>query len=122
MALFKTFTVKFTAAIAAYKAQRVKNVIDSYIALVDAQVIVNVPVALKFYRELSKGVVDATYANPQVAIDLAKALEAANDVYAPVLKRVWAGFEAELGNAQHHPALDRRVKQLEADVALIGTP
>lgn len=82
-------------AITKYKARRIHDVINNYIGLVDAQVVMIVPAVLDFYRRSATVIVDKTYENPEPAVQLLEALDRAAKHYGPALIAEFKAFSAE---------------------------
>ena len=103
-------------AVTKYKAQRVKDVVNQYIGLADAQVVVAMPVALGFYRNSAHIIVDKTFENPEPALKLIEALDAVTKHYGPALKTEFEEFSAELEERGTSPAITKRIEALVAAV------
>ena len=103
-------------AVTKYKAQRVKDVVTQYVGLVDAQVVVAVPVALGFYRNSAHIIVDKTFENPEPALKLIEALDAVAKHYGPALKTEFKEFSAELDERGASPVITKRIEALVAAV------
>lgn len=103
-------------AVTKYKAQRVKDVVTQYVGLVDAQVVVAMPVALGFYRNSAHIIVDKTFENPEPALKLIEALDAVAKHYGPALKTEFKEFSAELDERGASPVITKRIEALVAAV------
>ena len=103
-------------AVTKYKAQRVKDVVNQYIGLADAQVVVAVPVALEFYRNSAHIIVDKTFEDPEPALKLIEALDAVTKHYGPALKAEFEEFSAELEARGASPVVTKRIEALVAAV------
>ena len=103
-------------AVTKYKAQRVKDVVNQYIGLADAQVVVAMPVALGFYRNSAHIIVDKTFENPEPALKLIEALDAVTKHYGPALKAEFEEFSAELEERGASPVVTKRIEALVAAV------
>lgn len=103
-------------AVTKYKAQRVKDVVTQYIGLVDAQVVVTMPVALDFYRNTAHAVVDKTFENPEPALKLIEALDAVTKHYGPALSAEFKAFSATLEERGASPVVTKRIEALVAAV------
>lgn len=103
-------------AVTKYKAQRVKDVVNQYIGLADAQVVVAMPAVLGFYRNSAHIVVDKTFENPEPALKLIEALDAVTKHYGPALKAEFEEFSAELEARGASPAVTKRIEALVAAV------
>lgn len=103
-------------AVTKYKAQRVKDVVNQYIGLADAQVVAAVPVALEFYRNSAHIIVDKTFENPEPALKLIEALDAVTKHYGPALKAEFEEFSAELEERGASPVVTKRIEALVAAV------
>ena len=103
-------------AVTKYKAQRVKDVVTQYVGLVDAQVVVAMPVALGFYRNSAHIIVDKTFENPEPALKLIEALDAVAKHYGPALKTEFKEFSDELEERGASPVITKRIEALVAAV------
>ena len=103
-------------AVTKYKAQRVKDVVNQYIGLADAQVVVAMPAVLEFYRNSAHIIVDKTFENPEPALKLIEALDAVTKHYGPALKAEFEEFSAELEARGASPAVTKRIEALVAAV------
>ena len=103
-------------AVAKYKAQRVKDVVNQYIGLADAQVVVAMPAVLGFYRNSAHIIVDKTFENPEPALKLIEALDAVTKHYGPALKAEFEEFSAELEARGASPVVTKRIEALVAAV------
>lgn len=103
-------------AVTKYKAQRVKDVVTQYVGLVDAQVVVAMPVALGFYRNSAHIIVDKTFENPEPALKLIEALDAVAKHYGPALKTEFKEFSTELDERGASPVITKRIEALVAAV------
>lgn len=103
-------------AVTKYKAQRVKDVVNQYIGLADAQVVAAVPVALEFYRNSAHIIIDKTFENPEPALKLIEALDAVTKHYGPALKAEFEEFSAELEERGASPVITKRIEALVAAV------
>ncbi len=103
-------------AVTKYKAQRVKDVVNQYIGLADAQVVVAMPAALGFYRNSAHIIVDKTFENPEPALKLIEALDAVTKHYGPALKAEFEEFSAELEARGASPVVTKRIEALVAAV------
>ena len=99
-------------AVTKYKARRVKSVVDSYIGLADAQVVMIVPAVMEFYRRTAHTVVDKTFENPEPALKLVDALDAVSKHYGPTLRAEFEAFSAKLEERGADPAILQRVEAL----------
>ena len=119
--MFNTnFIAKFAKfaknAVTKYKAQRVKDVVNSYQRLADAQVDVVVPVALEFYRNSAHIIVDKTFENPEPALKLIDALDAVTKHYGPALSDEFKAFSTKLEERGASSAVTKRIEALLAAV------
>ena len=103
-------------AVTKYKAQRVKDVVNQYIGLADAQVVVAMPAVLGFYRNSAHIVVDKTFENPEPALKFIEALDAVTKHYGPALKAEFEEFSAELEARGASPVVTKRIEALVAAV------
>ena len=103
-------------AVTKYKAQRVKDVVNQYIGLADAQVVTAVPVALEFYRNSAHIIIDKTFENPEPALKLIEALDAVTKHYGPALRTEFKEFSAELEERGASPVITKRIEALVAAV------
>ena len=103
-------------AVTKYKAQRVKDVVNQYIGLADAQVVMAVPVALEFYRNSAHMIVDKTFENPEPALKLIEALDAVTKHYGPALRTEFKEFSTELEERGASPVITKRIEALVAAV------
>ena len=103
-------------AVTKYKAQRVKDVVNQYIGLADAQVVVAMPAVLGFYRNSAHIIVDKTFENPEPALKLIEALDAVTKHYGPALKAEFEEFSAELEARGASPVVTKRIEALVAAV------
>ena len=103
-------------AVTKYKAQRVKSVVDSYIGLADAQVVMLVPVALEFYRDAAHKIVDKTFEDPEPALKLVEALDAVSKHYGPTLRAEFEAFSAKLEERGASSVVTKRIEALVAAV------
>ena len=103
-------------AVTKYKAQRVKDVVNQYIDLADAQVVVAMPAVLGFYRNSAHIIVDKTFENPEPALKLIEALDAVTKHYGPALKAEFEEFSAELEARGASPVVTKRIEALVAAV------
>ena len=103
-------------AVTKYKAQRVKDVVTQYVGLVDAQVVVAMPVALEFYRNSAHMIVDKTFENPEPALKLIEALDAVAKHYGPALKTEFKALNDELEERGASPVITKRIEALIAAV------
>ena len=103
-------------AVTKYKAQRVKDVVNQYIGLADAQVVTAVPVALEFYRNSAHVIIDKTFENPEPALKLIEALDAVTKHYGPALRTEFKEFSAELEERGASPVITKRIEALVAAV------
>ena len=99
-------------AVTKYKAQRVKDVVTQYVGLVDAQVVVAVPVALEFYRNSAHIIVDKTFENPAPALQLVAAVQAVSEHYGPALKAEFEVLSTKLEALGASPVMLQRVEAL----------
>lgn len=99
-------------AIAKYKARRVHDVINNYIGLVDAQVVMIVPAVLDFYRRSATVIVDKTYENPKPAVQLLEALDRAAKHYGPALITEFKTFSAKHAERSNSSVVVSRLEQL----------
>ena len=99
-------------AVTKYKAQRVKSVVDSYIGLADAQIVMIVPAVMEFYRRTAHVVVDKTYENPEPAAQLLEALDNAAKHYGPALIAEFEAFSAEHEARSNSVVVTSRIEQL----------
>lgn len=104
------------SAVTKYKAQRVKDVVNQYIGLADAQVVVAMPAVLGFYRNSAHIIVDKTFENPEPALKLIEALDAVTKHYGPALKAEFEEFSAELEARGASPVVTKRIEALVAAV------
>ena len=103
-------------AVTKYKAQRVKDVVNQYIGVADAQVVVAMPAVLGFYRNSAHIIVDKTFENPEPALKLIEALDAVTKHYGPALKTEFKEFSAELEERGASPVVTKRIEALVAAV------
>ena len=103
-------------AVTKYKAQRVKDVVNQYIGLADAQVVVAMPAVLGLYRNSAHIIVDKTFENPEPALKLIEALDAVTKHYGPALKAEFEEFSAELEARGASPVVTKRIEALVAAV------
>ena len=103
-------------AVTKYKAQRVKDVVTQYVGLVDAQVVVAMPVALEFYRNSAHMIVDKTFENPEPALKLIEALDVVAKHYGPALSDEFKAFNTKLEERGASPVITKRVEALVAAV------
>ena len=103
-------------AVTKYKAQRVKDVVNQYIGLADAQVVVAMPVALEFYRNSAHVIIDKTFENPEPALKLIEALDAVTKHYGPALRTEFKEFSTELEERGASPVITKRIEALVAAV------
>ena len=99
-------------AVTKYKAQRVKSVVDSYIGLADAQIVMIVPAVMEFYRRTAHVVVDKTYENPEPAAQLLEALDNAAKHYGPALIAELEAYSAEHAARSNSVVVTSRLEQL----------
>ena len=95
-----------------YKARRVHDVINNYIGLVDAQVVMIVPAVLDFYRRSATVIVDKTYENPEPAVQLLEALDRAAKHYGPALITEFKAFSAEHAERSNSNVVTSRIEAL----------
>ena len=93
--MIRSFTNTVRNAVTKYKAQRVRDVVNNYIGLADAQIVMVVPAVMEFYRRSATIVVDKTYENPEPAVQLLEALDRAAKHYGPALIAEFNAFSAE---------------------------
>lgn len=103
-------------AVTKYKAQRVKDVVNQYIGVADAQVVVAMPAVLGFYRNSAHIIVDKTFENPEPALKLIEALDAVTKHYGPALSAEFKEFSAELEERGTSPVVTKRIEALVAAV------
>lgn len=103
-------------AVTKYKAQRAKDVVNQYIDLAGAQVVVAMPAVLGFYRNSAHIIVDKTFENPEPALKLIEALDAVTKHYGPALKAEFEEFSAELEARGASPVVTKRIESLVAAV------
>ena len=103
-------------AVTKYKAQRVKDVVNQYIGVADAQVVMAMPAVLGFYRNSAHIIVDKTFENPEPALKLIEALDAVTKHYGPALKAEFKEFSAELDERGASPVVTKRIEALVAAV------
>ena len=103
-------------AVTKYKAQRVKDVVNQYIGLADAQVVTAVPVALEFYRNSAHMIVDKTFENPEPALKLIEALDAVTKHYGPALSDEFKAFNTKLEERGASSVVTKRIEALIAAV------
>ena len=99
-------------AVTKYKAQRVKDVVNQYISLADAQVVVTMPVALGFYRGVATAIIDKTFENPAPALQLMAAVQAVSEHYGPALSAEFEVLSTKLEALGADPAMLQRVEAL----------
>ena len=99
-------------AVTKYKAQRVKDVVNQYIGLADAQVVVAMPAVLGFYRNSAHIIVDKTFENPEPALKLIEALDAVTKHYGPALSAEFKEFSTKLEERGASPVITKRVEAL----------
>ena len=110
--MFKSITTFVTNAVTKYKAQRVRAVVDQYIGLADAQVVMMVPVALEFYRNSAHVIVDKTFEDPKPALQLVAALDAVAKHYGPALGAEFDALNAKLEAPSASSLVLQRVEAL----------
>lgn len=110
--MFKSITTFVTNAVTKYKAQRVRAVVDQYIGLADAQVVMMVPVALEFYRNSAHVIVDKTFEDPKPALQLVAALDAMTKHYGPALGAEFDALNAKLEAPSASSLVLQRVEAL----------
>ena len=103
-------------AVTKYKAQRVKDVVNQYIGVADAQVAMAMPAVLGFYRNSAHIIVDKTFENPEPALKLIEALDAVTKHYGPALVAEFEAFSAELEERGASPVVTKRIEALVAAV------
>ena len=103
-------------AVTKYKAQRVKDVVNQYIGLADAQVVVAMPAVLGFYRNSAHIIVDKTFENPEPALKLIEALDAVAKHYGPALIDEFKAFSTKLEERGASPVITKRIEALVAAV------
>lgn len=108
-------------AITKYKARRVHDVINSYIGLVDAQVVMIVPAVLDFYRRSASVIVDKTYENPEPAVQLLEALDRAVKHYGPALTAEFKAFSAEHESRINSTVVTSRIEALMQSINDLAT-
>ena len=108
-------------AVTKYKAQRVKSVVDSYIGLADAQIVVAVPVALELYRNSAHTIVDKTFEDPEPALKLIEALDAVTKHYGPALKAEFKVFSTKLEERGASPVVTKRIEALFKAIEALTT-
>ena len=108
-------------AVTKYKAQRVKDVVNQYIGLADAQVVTAMPVALEFYRNSAHVIIDKTFENPEPALKLIEALDAVTKHYGPALRTEFKEFSAELEERGASPVVRQRVEALFRAIEALTT-
>ena len=96
-----------------YKAQRAKDVVDAYIGLVDASIIVQAPMVLNTYQAAAHALVDKTFEKPEVLANLVDAVDAALAHYGPALGPIVKQFTAVSGEMHKHPMLKNRIAKFE---------
>lgn len=107
---------QLNTAIARYKAKRVAAVVDAYADLIGKTVSITIPGVVGFYQHGAKVVVAKTYENPQVALDLLKALQAAVDHYGPELTKAFETTKDLINAAQpDSSSLEAAVEAMLAD-------
>ena len=121
--MFKSLANAVRNAVTKYKAQRVKDVVNQYIGLADAQVTTTLPVAIEFYRGVATAIVDKTFENPEPALQLVAALDAVTKHYGPALSAEFEAFNTKLEErgaspvvAKHIEALFKAIEGLATDV------
>ena len=108
-------------AVTKYKAQRVKDVVNQYIGLADAQVAVAMPVVLEFYRNSAHVIIDKTFENPEPALKLIEALDAVSKHYGPTLRAEFEAFSAKLEERGASIVVTKRVEALFDAVSALTT-
>ena len=108
-------------AVTKYKAQRVKDVVNQYIGLADAQVVTAVPVALEFYRNSAHVIIDKTFENPEPALKLIEALDAVTKHYGPALSTEFKEFSTELEERGASPVITKRIEALFKAIEALTT-
>lgn len=119
--MFASIIAAARNAITKYKARRVHDVINNYIGLVDAQVVMIVPAVLDFYRRSATVVVDKTYENPEPAVQLLEALDRAVKHYGPALITEFKAFSAEHAARCDSPVVTSRIEALMQSVNNLTT-
>ena len=108
-------------AVTKYKAQRVKDVVTQYVGLVDAQVVVAMPVAFGFYRNSAHIIVDKTFENPEPALKLIEALDAVTKHYGPALSDEFKAFSTKLEERGASPVVTKRIEALFKAIETLTT-
>ena len=108
-------------AVTKYKAQRVKDVVNQYIGLADAQVVTAVPVALEFYRNSAHVIIDKTFENPEPALKLIEALDAVTKHYGPALRAEFKAFSTKIEERGASPVVTKRIEALLKAIEALTT-
>ena len=119
--MFASITSFAKNAVTKYKAQRVKDVVNQYIGLADAQVVVAMPAVLGFYRNSAHIIVDKTFENPEPALKLVEALDAVSKHYGPTLRAEFEAFSAKLEERGASSVVTKRVEALFDAVSALTT-
>lgn len=104
-----------------YKQQRVKDVVETYAHAVDAMCVVGVPKAVDAYRKAAHVIVDKTFANPIVAVNLLDAIDAAVKYYGPDLKVVVDEYVTEYSAALDQQFVTSRLERLNTALKALKT-
>ncbi len=110
--MFKSIASFVTNAVTKYKAQRVRDVVSQYCAMVDHQVVTTLPVAIEFYRGCATAIVDKTFEDPAPALQLVAAVQAVSEHYGPALRAEFDVLSAKLEERGADPAMLQRVEAL----------
>lgn len=107
--MFASITQFARTAVTKYKAQRVKAVVDGYLDLVNQSVKETVPQVLVTYRHAAHHIVDKSFEQPEVALELLRAADAAIKLYGPGLATIVRAFQE--GVQVESPALMAGIEQ-----------
>ena len=110
--MFKSIATFVTNAVDKYKAQRVRDVVSQYCAVVDTQAAATLPAAVEFYRGVATAIVDKTFEDPIPALQLVSALDAVTKHYGPALSAEFEVFSAKLEALGTSPVMLQRVEAL----------
>lgn len=108
------------SAVAKYKAQRVKNVVDSYIAVADGQRR-TFPILLESYRRMGHLVVDKTYENPAPLVAFIESLDEVIKHYGPALKSEVELLNEALEKSGTSKVITSRISNLVADIEALSS-
>lgn len=109
------------SAVAKYKAQRVKNVVDSYIAVADGQLTLTFPILLESYRRVGHLIVDKTYENPAPLVAFIESLDEVIKHYGPMLKSEVELLNEALEKSGTSKVITSRISNLIADIEALSS-